>query len=382
MRKAGMKKYLIMLLCAFALLLSACGKPQEAPPEPTPTPVPTAAPTPTPVPTPATTAAKVRVLKAPAVIAVLERGTDVTITGEKDGYYIVDCSAGSGLIEKRLLATETDKKFEEWKGYACYGAKLYSSYRLNGKPVSELNMNDEMTVLADLDGVYLVDFNGTKGYVQSDMVSSTQIAYYYYGGGGDGGSGDGGGGAPAGGADGGDISLGYRVDSTPALTFLTSTSTPVAMSGSKAQVISLQAELIAAFYSMGDEVRVVSTDGKACTLYIDGVYAQMEKRFLLLDGETADTPKEVYVNCMSNLYDNYYLLLNDSVKQLGLNDKLTILADMEDCWFVSTADGSYGYIEKEKVSDTPITYYGGGYGGGDSGGGGGGGGSEWTEPTL
>ena len=55
---------------------------------------------------------------------------------------------------------------------------------------------------------------------------------------------------------------------------------------------------------------------------------------------------------------------------------------MEDCWFVSTADGSYGYIEKEKVSDTPITYYGGGYGGGDSGGGGGGGGSEWTEPTL
>ena len=368
-----MKKYLIMLLCASALLLTACVKTQEAPPKPTPTPVPTAEPTPTPVPTPETTAAKVRVLKAPAVIAVLERGTDVTITGEKDDYYIVDCSAGSGLIEKRLLATEADKKFEEWKGYACYGAKLYSSYRLNGEPVSELNMNDEMTVLADLDGVYLVDFNGTKGYVQSDMVSDTQIAYYYYGGGGDGGGGS----ASAGGADGGDISLGCRVENAPALTFLSSTAAPKVTSGSKAQVISLEAELIAAFYSMGDEVRVVSTDGKACTLYINGVYAQMEKRFLLLDGETADAPKEVYVNCMSNLYDNYYLLLNDNVKQFGLNDKLTILADMEDCWFVSTADGAYGYIEKEKVSDTPITYYG-GYGGGDSGGGG----SEWTEPTL
>lgn len=112
----------------------------------------------------------------------------MTITGEQGEFYTVDSANGSGLVEKRLLATEADKSFEERKGYAYASAKLYSDYWLIGEPIAELNPNDEMTVVADLDGCYLVDFNGAMGYIFSDMVSDTQTVVSYDTGGGGGGS--------------------------------------------------------------------------------------------------------------------------------------------------------------------------------------------------
>lgn len=382
-----MKRNLILFFCIAVLFLTACTRYEATPAEVTPTPEAAAAPTltPTPEPTPETTAGTVRVLKAPAIIETLQRGDEVTITGEQGEFYTVDSAKGSGLVEKRLLATEADKSFEERKGYAYASAKLYSDYRLIGEPIAELNLNDEMTVAADLDGCYLVNFNGTMGYISSNMVSDTQtaVSYDYGGGGGDTGGG-GGGAAPAGGADGGDIALSRQVKPAPALVLLSGTATPQVTPGSKGQVISLEAELIAAFFDMGDEVRVASVDGESCTLYIDGVYAQMEKRFLTLDGEDIGEPKEGYTNSSTKLYDNYYLISNDSAIALMTNSKLNVLADLNDCYFVSTEDGTYGYVEKGVVSDEPvITYsdYGGGGGGGDTGGGGGGS-AEWTEPAM
>lgn len=393
MRSAEMKRNLIMLFCIAGVLLTACARYEEMPAEVTPTPetITTPVPTPTPEPTPRTTAGTVRILKAPAIIETLCRGDEVLITGEQGEFYTVDSPAGSGLVEKRLLATEADERFEKRKGYAYASAKLYADYRLIGAIVAELNLNDELTLIADLNGCYLADFNGTMGYISSDMVSDTQTTVYYdYGGGGGsngGGGGDAGGGAaPAGGADGGDIALGYQVKPSAALVFLSDTAKPQVTPGSKAQVISLEAELIAAFYDMGDEVRIASVDGESCVLYIDGVHAKMEKRFLELDGESADEPKEGYANSNTNLYDNYYLMLNDSAISLTTNSKLTILADLNDCYFVSTENGDYGYVEKSIISDAPVVIYydygGGGGGGSTDGGGSSGGGAEWTEPAL
>ena len=373
-----MRKVLISLLCIAALLLSACGSAAPA----APTPEPTAVPTPTPEPTPETGAAKVCILSAPAVIAVLERGTTVTITGELGDYYAVSCEAGDGYIEKLLLATEADEKFEEWTGYAQSGAVLYPDHRLVGEALAELKMNDEFTVLADLSRCYLVDLNGTLGYIAADLVSSHRIEVYYYDGGGYSGGGGGDSSAPAGGADGGDITLGYVSGAQGTVVPMSAVTKPEVTSGSKAQVIALEAELIADFFDLGDEVRVISLSGDVCKLYIDGVYASMEKRFLVLDGDSPFEEKDMYAGYDAVLYDNYYLVKNDNSVTLSLNDTIRVLADLVNCYFVRTEDGAYGYVDKASLSEsrTEVYYYGGGYsgGGGDSGGGG----VEWTDPVL
>lgn len=335
-----MKRIIALLLGALMLLLSACG---------------TASP------------AAVCVLKAPAILALLEKDAAVTVEEAQEGFYLVSSDAGRGLVEKRLLAAENAEPQESWTGYAQSGAELREDYHLCGEVLHTFALNETFTVLADLGDCYYVALDdGATGFVANESVSSRYIVYYY---------GGGGGGGNAGGADGGDITLGYTVETPPVAVPLADTEAPELAPGSRAKTIVPNVELIAAWFDLYDEVRVVSEKDGVCTLYIDGVLANMERRFLLMDGETAPEPWDGYAKNGAILFDNFYLTKNDSAVTLRLNAVLHVLADLGNCWFVNTEDGQFGYVDKDVVSETYIQVY---YGGG----GGSSGGPEWTEPVL
>ena len=363
-----MKRIIALLLGALMLLFSACGTASPAA-EPTAVPASTAEtaatpePTPSPEPTPAKTGAAVCVLKAPAILAFLEKDAVVTIEGSQDGCYLVSSDAGSGLVEKRLLSAESAEPQESWTGYAQSGAELRENYHLCGKVLRTFALNETFTVLADLGDCYYAALDdGTTGFVAEDSVSSRYIVYYY-----------GGGGGSAGGADGGEITLGWGRRTPPVAVPLADAETPELAPGSRARVLVPNVELIAAWFDLYDEVRVVSEKDGVCTLYIDGRLADMERRFLLMDGETAPEPWDGYAKNNAILFDNFYLAKNDNAVTLRLNAVLHVLADLENCWFVNTEDGQFGYVDKDLISETYIQVY---YGGGSSGG------QEWTEPVL
>lgn len=378
-----MKKIIAVCLCAAMLLLGGCGIPMPpavsthepaAAPEPTPAPTPT----PTPTPTPDTSGAEVVTLEACAVMAVLERGDKLLIEDEWENYYIVSSAKGRGYVEKRLVALDGEAEAEPRTVYARSKAEFFTGYLLRGEPAQTLNTNTELQLLADFGDCCLVELDGVLGYVPSDMLSDSRIQSYSYSGGGGGG---GGGGAPAAGVDGGDISLAaqrrivFRAERA-GYAGLDSTN-----GGTAAHVISAEAELYAAIYRRGEQVRVFSQEGEICTLYIDGVFATVERRCLRLEGDEVFESAVGYAASGAELFRSLELR-GEVIDSLDRNTELTLLWAFENCYLASLPDGSMGYIAADKVNDKPVVYsiYGGGGGGGASGGGGGGG--EWTEPVL
>lgn len=357
-----MKKIIAACLCV-VLLLCGCGAPAATPsPEPTATPEPT----PTPTPTPDTTGAEVVTLEARALLAVLARGEELTIEDEWEDYYIVSSAEGRGYVEKRLVALAGEEAAEPRTVYAKSQAGFYTGYLLRGEPEHLLDTNTELQILADLGDCCLVELDGVMGYVPADMLSDSRIQYYSYGGGGGGGS------APSGGADGGDISLGAQAKKPFIATGISDSS----LRGTSARVISATAELYAAVYRRGEQVRVFSQEGDICTLYIDGVFATVEKRCLLPEGEAAFESRLGYAASGAELFSDFYLC-GAPLQSLAANAELTLLADLGDCYLVSLPEGDMGYIALDQVNDQPVVYnyYGGGGGGSSSGG-------EWTEPAL
>lgn len=382
-----MKRIIAACLCAAMLLLSGCGarigktSADKAPVMPSaaaaPQPTPTQAPEPTPSPTPETSGAQVVSLEARAVLAVLERGEELRIEDEWENYYIVDTAKGRGYIEKRLAAL-VGEETEPSTVYAKSKAEFYTGYLLRGEPEQILKTNTELLLLADLGDCCLVELDGVLGYVPSDMLSENRIqSYTYFGGGG-----GGGGGAPSGGADGGDITL--AAWNSGRISFRAERAEYLSLSSAKsgtARVISAEAELYAAIYQRSEQVRVFSQQDDICTLYIDGAFATVERRCLLLQGDESFESRIGYAASGAELFRGIELR-GEVLDSLDRNTELTLLWGFGDCYLVSLPDGTMGYVAADKVNDKPIvySYYGGGGGGGASGGGGGG--AEWTEPVL
>lgn len=365
-----MKKMIAACICA-ALLLSGCGAPAPAQ-TPSPEPTATPEPTPTPTPTPETSGAEVVALEACALLAVLERGDELDIEDEWENYYIVNSAEGRGYVEKRLVALAAEEETEPRTAYARSQAGFFTGYLLRGEPERLLDTNTELQVLADLGDCCLVELDGALGYVPADMLSDSRIQYHNYSGGG-----GGGGSAPSGGADGGDISLGAQTRKVFRATGIAHPALYGTEGGAAARVISATAELYAAVYKRGEQVRVFSRENDACTLYIDGVFAAVEKRCLLLEGEEAFESRVGYAASGAELFPAFYLC-GAPLQSLATNTELTLLAELGDCYLVSLPEGDMGYVALDQVRDQPVVYnYSGGGGGGSSSSGG-----EWTEPAL
>ena len=362
-----MKKLLALLLVITVLFLAGCnadsGATTETAPATTEAPVETTeatepAPTETDPPVPETISGTVQADKTAVLLSTANRGDQLDIVGEYDeAHYVVKMESGYGLIEKRLVRMDGEEAYESWEGYANYNALLYPTYALRASEGETLNLNTKIVVLDDLDGILVVQVDDAIGYMNAEQVSTGYIQPY-----------SGGGGS----ADGGDIVLGIQGGITK-LSVLAPQSGDVTGKGT---VLADGAEILLGWFDRNEEVRIVNEAGFAeekegfYTVYLDGLYGYIRQNFLLKEGEEAYAEWDGYAKANAVIYTSFNLS-GESVK-LNTNAELKILADLGDCYLVTSGEIT-GYMAKDTVSEVPISY---------SGWGGGGGGGEWTPPAM
>jgi hypothetical protein len=121
----------------------------------------------------------------------------------------------------------------------------------------------------------------------------------------------------------------------------------------------------------GDAVDIVDQFDEAhYVLKMETGYGLIEKRLVRLEGEEAYAEWDGYAKSGAVLYPSYNL--SGEGTKLNNNAELKILADLGDCYLVTSGEIT-GYMAKDTVSEVPISY---------SGWGGGGGGGEWTPPAM
>lgn len=320
--------------------------------------------------------------KAGAILTRLPRGAQVEVLREYDDRIAVNTAAGTGFMEKRLLRMNDQLAPESWTGYSKWNAVLYDSYHMTGEG-TKLKTNTQFEVLEDLDGCYLVQTENGIGYISADSVSNYPIRSSSGGSGGSGGGSSGGssgGGGNSGGQDGGDISLTACRPDDFKVVLLSNQVT--------ATMLADDAEVYLMYLDRGDTVKVTEYDENTCTVYLDGVYAQLPRMFVRLEEDVPYEPWTAYARWNAEAYDNPYLT-GEPAQRLKTNTEMTILEDLGYCYVAEIEDEIF-CLRPERVSKWKATSGGhsnsdGGSGGSDGGSGGGGGssgGGEWTPPAL
>lgn len=308
---------------------------------------------------------------AGAVITRLSRGEQVEILDEKEAWYVVNTSGGVGLMEKRLVRKDSREQPEPWTGYAKWNAVLFDNYHMMGEG-TKLSTNTKLEILDDLGGCYLVQTESGFGYISAGLVS--QYPARRQSSSDDGGGSSGGGGGSSGGQDGGDISLTAFCPDDFSLVLLSNRVT--------ATVLADEAEVCALYLNRGDTVKVTEYNEETCTIYLDGVFAQLPRAFVRLDGDAPYEQWTAYARWNAEIYDNPYLL-GEPARLLKTNAEVKILEDLGYC-YVAEIDEEIFCLRPDQVSKWRATSGSGSSsdGGSGSGGGGSSGAGEWTPPAL
>ena len=333
-------------------------------PEPTPVPTPVPTPEPTAEPTPAPQAGTARVDGIGVTVKTLNRGDEVTISGEQDKYYIVAMDDGSVLVEKDMIRLSTEHDPAETNAYANTETRLFDNPYLEGTPIATISRNTQVTVVDTFGGRSLVRFGDQTGFMRADDLGPGYQGNYYYNGG------------SATGQDGGDITLGAVMGVRGHYVALAAAGFP-----KSGKILADGTEAYSRFLKAGETVTVVEIDpGKdkdkiegdeKCILSENGLTGSVPRWEVILDGDEDYQEWTGYSDVNSELFDNYRLL-GKPIQTLRLNSELKIVYATQDVLVVKT-DTGYAYIAQEDVSERPTVY---------SGGGGGGGEADWTPPVL
>ena len=334
----------------------------EPSPEPTPEPTPAPNPEPTPKPEPETVPGRVTANGVGAVYCRLDRGAQLVIIDETEAFYRVDMGGVTGLVEKQFLRPDDETAPEERTVYARENLSVFPTVYREGEPVARAGFNEALTALDAFGEYLLVEKGGVSGYILASQVGDWPITYS------DSGSGDSG--DSGGGADGGDIQLGFAAGQTGAFVRLAS-SRP-------AQVLGDGVELYLAVLSREDTVKVLSRGDGLCTLYFDGLTAQVPDWAVQLPEDEPYEEWDGYAAKRMSLYADWRMRV--PACDVGLNTQLHVLQDFGDLLLVSLEDALY-YVPEDSISRSYIQYnYNPGGSSGSSSGESSGG--EWTEPVL
>ena len=369
-----MKKLIVLLLAALLLLSTGCGKntvPAEAVPAPEPTPVltPSPEPVPTPTPEPEWEPGYIRAGNIGVLWSSFDRGEEVTVCGELDGYYIVDHTGAELLVEKDFIRLETEEAPESRTAYAYQNAALYDNPYFEGEPLAVLDKNTVLNVVDEFGPYVLAEVNGQSGYMLLAQTSTAMLRNYTYGGGG--GSDSGG---STGGQDGGDIALAYRT-SAPKLVLL-SNGFPESCYFDQCQgeILAGHVEAYLCLYSNGDDIKVISAGADTCTVLVGEYEGILPRWAVRLADEESYAPRSGFAAPDTVIYPDHRMLSGG--ENVRTNTPLTVLDEFAD-FFVVETDGKVCYVSPEYVNDKEITYsYSSGGGSSDAPP------AEWTEPVL
>lgn len=106
-------------------------------------------------------------------IRLLERGDEVKVTSfDEETATLWLGEELYGTLPRFLVKLEGDEAYTPWTGYAKWGSTLYGEYQLETQNAT-LSVNSQVTVLDEIGGIYVVEYEGQTGYMQPEMVSQT-----------------------------------------------------------------------------------------------------------------------------------------------------------------------------------------------------------------
>lgn len=124
--------------------------------------------------------------KTEGYICLLVRGDEVKVTAFDENTATIWLGEEQyAQIPRWLLKLEGDDEYESWTGYSGWNGMIYEEYQMETEK-TKLSTNNQVTVLDEVNGCYVVEYEGQIGYMEPDKVSEKRIAS-------DPGNGDGGG---------------------------------------------------------------------------------------------------------------------------------------------------------------------------------------------
>lgn len=113
--------------------------------------------------------------KTEGYICLLVRGDEVNVTAHDDDTVIIWLGEEQyAEIPRFLVKLESDTAYESWTGYSRWNGIIYEEYQMDTEKV-KLSTNKQVTVLDEVNGCYVVEYEGQIGYMEPDKVSEKRI---------------------------------------------------------------------------------------------------------------------------------------------------------------------------------------------------------------
>ena len=113
--------------------------------------------------------------KTEGYICLLVRGDEVKVTscdGNTAAIWLGE--ALYAQIPRFLVKLEGDADYESWTGYSRWNGIIYEEYQMDTEKV-KLSTNKQVTVLDEVNGCYVVEYEGQTGYMDPEKVSKKKI---------------------------------------------------------------------------------------------------------------------------------------------------------------------------------------------------------------
>lgn len=113
--------------------------------------------------------------KTEGYICLLVRGDEVKVTSYDDNTVTIWLAEEQyAEIPRFLVKLESDAAYESWTGYSRWNGMIYEEYQMDTEKV-KLSTNKQVTVLDEVNGCYVVEYEGQIGYMEPDKVSEKRI---------------------------------------------------------------------------------------------------------------------------------------------------------------------------------------------------------------
>ena len=113
--------------------------------------------------------------KTEGYICLLVRGDEVKVTSYDDNTVTIWLGEEQyAEIPRFLVRLEGDTAYESWTGYSRWNGIIYEDYQMDTEKVT-LSTNKHVTVLDEVNGCYVVEYEGHIGYMRPDKVSNALI---------------------------------------------------------------------------------------------------------------------------------------------------------------------------------------------------------------
>lgn len=113
--------------------------------------------------------------KTEGYICLLVRGDEVKVTAFDENTATIWLGEEQyAEIPRFLVKLESDAAYESWTGYSRWNGMIYEEYQMDTEKV-KLSTNKQVTVLDEVNGCYVVEYEGQIGYMEPAKVSEKRI---------------------------------------------------------------------------------------------------------------------------------------------------------------------------------------------------------------